>query len=141
MFVLLSVYLSGMIGCATKESGAEKVSNDTQIVANMKEIVTIIGEVETQKKKAEEAAKQEVVQPVEKPTEKPVAATPKPGSKPSNKPSTSTTNKVSSKNVSAVDAFGVVLNVSISGTVDSESVGQYTITYTATDARGNTTTN
>ena len=50
MFVLLCVYLSGMIGCATKESGAEKVSNDTQIVANMKEIVTIIGEVETQKK-------------------------------------------------------------------------------------------
>lgn len=36
MFVLLCVYLSGMIGCATKESGAEKVSNDTQILANKK---------------------------------------------------------------------------------------------------------
>jgi hypothetical protein len=44
-------------------------------------------------------------------------------------------------NVSAVDAFGEVLNVSISGTVDSETVGQYTIIYTATDSRGNTTTN
>ncbi len=97
MFLLVCAYVSGMLGCAPKESGANKVLNDTQIVADMKEIVTIIGEVETQKKKAEEAAKQEVVQPVEKPAEKPVAATPKPSSKPSNKPSTSTTNKVSSK--------------------------------------------
>lgn len=43
-------------------------------------------------------------------------------------------------NVSAVDAFGVALNVSTDGTVDIETVGQYTIHYIATDARGNTTT-
>lgn len=42
-------------------------------------------------------------------------------------------------NVSAVDAFGVALNVSTSGTVDIEVVGEYIITYIATDARGNTT--
>ncbi len=97
MFLLVCVYISGMIGCVPKESRASKVLNDTQIVTEMKQIVAIIEEVETQKKKAEEAAKQEVVQPEEKPAEKPVAATPKPSSKPSNKPSTSTTNKVSSK--------------------------------------------
>ncbi len=97
MFVLLCAYISGMIGCAPKESRANKVSNDAQIVADMKEIVTIIEEVEIQKKKAEEAAKQEVVQSEEKPEEKPAVAAPKPSSKPSNKPSTSTTNKVSSK--------------------------------------------
>ena len=47
MFLLVCAYASGMLGCAPKESSANKVSNDTQIVANMKEIVTIIGEVET----------------------------------------------------------------------------------------------
>ena len=96
-FVLLGIYLSGMIGCAPKESSAQKVSNDTQIVTDMKQMVAIIEEVETQKKKAEEAAKQEVAQPEEKPAEKPVVSTPKPSSQPNNKPSTSTTNKVSSK--------------------------------------------
>lgn len=93
VFVLLCVYLAGMMGCTPKECSANKVSNDAQIVADMKEIVTIIEEVKTQKKRDEEAAKQEVVQPEEKPEEKPVVPTPKP----SNKPSTSTTNKVSSK--------------------------------------------
>ncbi len=97
MFLLVCAYISGMIGCAPKESIANKVSNDAQIVADMKEMVAIIEEVETQKKMAEEAAKQEVVQPEEKPAEKPVAATPKPSSKPANKPSTNMTNKVSSK--------------------------------------------
>lgn len=43
-------------------------------------------------------------------------------------------------NVSATDAYGVSLNVSTSGNVDINKCGEYVITYTATDARGNTIT-
>ena len=95
--MLVCIYLSGIMGCASKESSANKVTNDAQIVADMKEVITAIEEVEIRKKEAEEAAKQQISQPIEKPVEKPVVSAPKPSSKPSNKPSTSTTNKVSSK--------------------------------------------
>lgn len=42
--------------------------------------------------------------------------------------------------VSAKDVYGVTLDVVVSGSVDWNVCGEYTITYTATDARGNTTT-
>ena len=40
----------------------------------------------------------------------------------------------------ATDALGVNVTISLTGTVDSSLVGQYTLTYTATDAYGNTST-
>ena len=43
-----------------------------------------------------------------------------------------------SSNVSAVDVFGVALNVTTSGNVDVTTAGEYVIHYTATDSRGNT---
>lgn len=43
-------------------------------------------------------------------------------------------------NVSAVDVYGVVLNVNTNGSVDINTCGEYVITYTATDARGNIAT-
>lgn len=45
-----------------------------------------------------------------------------------------------SSNVSAADVFGASLNVSTSGNVDINTCGKYTITYVATDARGNVAT-
>lgn len=44
------------------------------------------------------------------------------------------------KGVSAVDADGNVLTVQTSGTADTSKVGAYEITYTATDHKGNSTT-
>ena len=43
-------------------------------------------------------------------------------------------------NVSAVDVFGAVLNVTTRGNVDATTVGEYAIHYTATDSRGNKVT-
>lgn len=43
-------------------------------------------------------------------------------------------------NVSATDSYGKAVNVQISGKVDTKKCGTYTITYSATDANGNTTT-
>lgn len=91
LFVLVCIYATGLMGCASKENIARKVLNDAQTVADMKELATIIDEVETRKKEAEQAAKQEVVQPAEKvenKTENKVTS----NKKPNNKPSTNTTN-------------------------------------------------
>lgn len=41
-------------------------------------------------------------------------------------------------NISALDVYGVALNVNTSGSVDVNTCGEYVITYTAMDARGNT---
>jgi hypothetical protein len=43
-------------------------------------------------------------------------------------------------NATATDNLDASVTVSVSGTVDTETVGEYTITYTATDAAGNTST-
>ena len=43
-------------------------------------------------------------------------------------------------NISAVDAYGEGVNVITNGSVDVNTCGEYVITYTATDARGNATT-
>ena len=93
LFALVCINGIGLMGCAPKENIASKVFNEAHIVVEMQEFATIIDEVETRKKEAEEAAKQEVVQPekrVENKTENKVTSNKKTSN---TKPNTDTTNK------------------------------------------------